>query len=874
MVDSKRGEEKMIVSLNTIKQYIDFELPQLDELKKHINEQLGGIENVVDLGAKYQGIVIVKVVSTTQHFNADKLTICKVDDGGVVKDVPRDENGHVQVVCGAPNVHKDMFAVWLPPGVTVPASFDDIEPFVLSARELRGAVSQGMLAAPDELATGSDHTGIIELTEGDLPEASEIKSLEPGQNFAKVFGLDDIIIDIENKMFTHRPDCFGQLGVAREIAGILRHKFVSPSWYLDTPEFTFADSLELTVTNDAEEAVPRFMAVAFRDLTIKPSPFWLQAKLVVLGSKPINNVVDITNYVMLITAQPLHAYDYDKLAGHALGVRMGRSGEKLTLLNGKTYETTPEDIVIVDGEKSIGMGGIMGGGNSEVSADTKNIVLECATFDMYCIRKSSMRHGLFTDAVTRFNKGQSPLQNSAVLAKTISYFQDVIGSEQASKVFDCNNTAIDENFSKNDESLDGGIYANRTYTDFVNQRLGTALSNEEMHQLLHNVEFAGTYGTSADNQTLISEPFITFTTPFWRTDINLPEDIVEEIGRLNGFDKLPRELPKRSISPAPKNSDLEVKQQIRDSLVRAGANEVLCYSFVNAKTIEKAEQDVSRAYRLSNALSPDLQYYRLSILPSLLEKVHPNIKAGHDEFVLFEIGKSHDKTYPDYGDGLPTEQTSLDLVYASKKAQQSTPYYITRRYVEQLASDLGFVVKFARLADRVTGPFVDQFERSRTATVVAYYYRDKQQVELGEVGYVGELKQSVRKGFKLPEYCAGVTLDFHAIMQLVELGESSYRPLSRFPKVTQDISLKVADDVTYEQVFDLAQKIVADNSRNCDAKLSPLSIYQAKEDQGYKTITLRLEIASYDKTLTDKEVARTMDKISELEVSNLNAVRI
>lgn len=857
----------MKVSLNSIRDYSSVNTP-VDDLVKRINERLGQVEGIEDLSGKYKDIVIVRVVKCEKHPNADKLSVCKVDDGGVVEDVPRDSDGYVQVVCGAPNAREGIFAIWLPPGVTVPSSSDEAEPFVLSARELRGVMSHGMLAAADELAIGSDHNGIIELTDVDLPRETSVKTVAPGQDFAKVFGLDDTIIDIENKMFTHRPDCFGQLGVAREIAGIFGKQFMSPDWYLNVRQELRVKSqvgdLELIVRNEALEKVPRFMAVAIKGVTVRPSPFWLQAKLVALGSKPINNVVDITNYIMLVTAQPLHAYDYDKLSGHTLGVRMGACGEKLALLNGKTYDLTQDDIVIVDGEKPIGLGGIMGGGNSEVSSDTKNIVLECASFDMYSIRKSSMRHGLFTDAVTRFNKGQSPLQNPAVLARVIDHMQTYTGGELASDVHD------EKAFSDwNDEYFDGRYEPANIEVDerFINERLGSDLSEEQVCDLLTNVEIdCHSLDGGGDN--------ICIQVPFWRTDLELPEDIVEEVGRLHGFENLPRELPRRSISPAPKNPSIEVKSQIRESLARAGANEVLGYSFVNGKTIEKAGQDVSRAYRLSNALSPDLQYYRLSILPSLLEKVHLNIRAGHDEFVLFEIGKSHDKTYPDLGDGLPTEQSGVDLVYASKKSHDGASYYVLRRYVEQLATDLGFEVRFVRLADRVTGPFIDPFERTRTAAIIAYYHRDGQQVELGEIGIVGEFKQSVRKAFKLPDYSAGATLDFHAITQLVELSESAYKPLSRYPSVTQDISLKVISDVTYQKVFDLAQKTAVESHQNYNVKLSPLSIYQAHNDSSHKTVTLRLEITSYDKTLTDNEVAKLMDKISEAESSDLNAVRI
>lgn len=837
----------MKVSLNTIKQYIDFELPPVDDLKKRISEQLGQIEDSFDLGAKYKGIVTVKVVSAIKHPNADKLSVCMVDDGGVIKDMPRDENGRVQVVCGAPNVHSDMFAIWLPPAVTVPASFDTAEPFVLSARELRGFVSNGMLAAADELAIGSDHNGIIELTVDDMNGIE----LKPGLDFAETFGLSDTIIDIENKMFTHRPDCFGQLGVAREIAGILGHKFTSPDWYFSTSHESrvtgHGDGLALTVNNDAMDKVPRFMAVAVKDVTVQPSPFWLQAKLVALGSKPINNIVDITNYVMLVTAQPLHAYDYDKLAGRALGVRMGKQGEVLPLLNGKTYELTPDDIVIVDGEKPIGMGGIMGGGNSEVSADTKNIVLECATFDMYTIRKTSMRHGLFTDAVTRFNKGQSPLQNAVVIAKAMEFMEQFAGGEQASDVYDI---ASDESRATSHDIT--------IAPDFINERLGLQLDMETIAGLLTNVEF----------KTLVSRNscLVTLTPPFWRTDLELPEDIVEEVGRLYGFDKIPRTLPQRSIKPAPKNQKREVANLIRESLSKAGANEVLTYSFVHKNVMERAGQDVAQAFQLGNALSPDLQYYRLSLTPSLLDKIHGNIKAGYDEFALFELGKGHNKKdHATDDNGLPSEMEFVDVVYTSKKPKAGAPYYHMRRLVTQLANDLGFTLKFEPAA-AMDYPLTAPFDLTRSATITS---------RKGEfIGIIGELKQSVLKNFKLPDYTAAMSLDLRGLVNAHASAGVNYAPLSRFPSVTQDISLRVATNVSYEAVFWTAYKaITAAAGEGCDVMFTPLDIYQG-DDKDSKTVTLRVKVANYDKTLTDADVAPLMDAAASAAKEQLGAERL
>ncbi|OYW42125.1 hypothetical protein B7Z28_01760, partial [Candidatus Saccharibacteria bacterium 32-45-3] len=353
----------MKVSLNSLKQFTSVDI-SLDELVKKINEQLGKVEGTTDLAMLYADALIVRVVTATKHPNADRLTICRIDDGHVIEGLERDQDGLIQVVCGAPNVSEAMFAIWLPPGMTVPATESDKEPLVLSAREIRGVVSNGMLAAADELAIGNDHEGIIELTKTDLPYNSEVE-LTPGLNFAKTFGLDDTVLEIENKMFTHRPDCFGQLGVAREIAGILGAQFTSPDWYVTSPKFDAHNDLELNVVNSAGKNVPRFMAIAMKDVVIGPSPFWLQCELVRMGGKPLNNVVDITNYMMLLTGQPMHAYDYDSLSGHTIGARMAFESEKVTLLNGKTYTLTPEDIVIFDGEEVVGLGGVMGGGNSE-----------------------------------------------------------------------------------------------------------------------------------------------------------------------------------------------------------------------------------------------------------------------------------------------------------------------------------------------------------------------------------------------------------------------------------------------------------------------------------------------------------------------------
>ena len=856
----------MKVSLNLIKQLINFELPPVDELVARVNQQLGGVDEVIDLNAKYGGARIVRVVECAKHPNADRLSVTKIDDGRAVVDVPRDENGLVQVVCGAPNVHADMWAIWLPPKSTVPASFDDDEPFVLDARPLRGVLSQGMLAAADELDIGTDHEGIVEITENDVPIGAELRV---GASFAEMFGLDDYVLDIENKMFTHRPDCFGQLGVAREIAGIFGRKFTSPDWYKDDQKFAGGEGLELEVFNDALELVPRFMAVAIRDVTVRPSPLWLQCELVAMGGKPINNIVDATNYIMLMTAQPTHAYDYDKLRGHKLEARMARNGEKVSLLNGKEYELTNDDIVIADGEGVIGLAGIMGGADTEVSSDTKNIVLECANFDMYALRRTAMRHGIFTDALTRFNKGQSPLQNAAVLKQLMG----MVGGVQASEVFDNRNDRL--MVIQHDSRVTFGSAGKETISifdwgavtgvlvlesTFVNERLGTEFSPQEICRILKNVEI------KAHEEPEPNTPYqFEVIAPFWRTDLELPEDIIEEVGRLYSFDKLPRQLPMRSIKPAPRNPRRQLKQAIRQSLSRAGANEVLTYSFVHERVLKNAEQDPSRAYRLSNALSPDLQYYRTSVLPSLLDKVHANIKAGHDEFMLFEIGKIHDKELPLNDENLPSEQTFVDGVYASKKPRAGAPFYKARKLVDRLLTDLNVEADFVKIAESdadVPAPFDGQ----RSAWIVAKN-GDK-------LGIVGELSQAVRRNFKLPDYTAAFSLDIEKLQVcLTESREHNYRPLSRFPSISQDISLRSSVEISHDELLRAVRQCL-DESKNLHCHVQTLGIYQPKDDAAIKTTTFRLTFTSYQQTLTDAEVKPIMDNIATAALTKLDAERV
>ncbi len=838
----------MKISLNWIKEFTDVKC-SVDKLVAKIGAQLGEVEEVINLGERYEGIVAAKVVSCEKHPNADKLSVCKIDDGKKVKNAPRDEDGLVQVVCGAPNVRKGITVAWIPPGAIVPSTFEG-EKFTLEARELRGVVSNGMLASGKELDINDSHEGILILD----------KPTELGTPIAEVYKLDDYIIDVENKMFTHRPDCFGQLGVAREIAGIQGIKFKSPDWYeevLDAFKQSSDKKLEVAVDNKLSELVPRFTAIAMSDIQVMKSPVMIQSFLHRVGVKPINNIVDITNFVMMLTAQPMHAYDYDKLlaldnskTAHIV-VRKPKKGEKLLLLDGKTVEPREDAICIASKDKLIGLGGVMGGAETEVDDNTQTIVLECANFDMYSIRRTAMEHGIFTEAVTRFNKGQSSLQNKLIMAYAVAWVQKLAGGNVASKL-------SDETKPKNHNN------PVKITKEFINERLGTDLNVKDITTILKNVEF--------EAESTGSE--LKITAPFWRTDIEIPEDIVEEVGRLHGYDKLPIELPNRSLDPASSNKLLKTKQAIREVLSSAGANEVLTYSFVHGKLFEQVGQDKKLAYQLSNALSPELQYFRLSLLPSLLDKVHGNIKAGHSEFAIYEINKTHDKANI-HPDGLPVEEERIALVFAadakSAKHYNGSPYYQTRKYVEHLGQKLGLenlVFEPSTAHDPKTDTFkqtLKPFTKNRTA----YIKTDEGVI----IGVAGEVKQSVKKAMKLPEFTAGLELD----IQLVEhyAGKTNYKPLSRFPSTTQDISFKADLNPLLSEVSTTVTGVLeqAKTDHHYDYQLTTHDIYQP-DNAKTQHMTFRIALSHPDRTLVTEEVNKLLDQVAETVAKKHRANRI
>lgn len=827
----------MIISVNWLKKYTDIDLP-IDELAKLVGSRLVEIEEIVDLGKKYEGVVIAKVVECEPLEGSDHLNVTKIDDGGVVKDIERDEHGLIQVVCGAPNVKTGLTVAWLPPNSTVPATANDPEPFVLSAKPLRGVVSNGMLASAKELDLWDDHTGIVELED----------ERKAGESFAKAYELDDYLLDIENKSLTHRPDTFGIIGFAREVAGIQGKTFKTPArLMLDSIEWPGKEANEPTpkVTIDNTELSNRYQAVVLTNVDAKAqlSPLEIRTYLSRIGVKSHNAIVDVTNYMMMISGQPLHAFDYDKLKAVNNGeidihVRAGRAGEKLTLLDDREIELTEGDIVIANGEMAVALAGAMGGRDTEIDDDTKNILLESASFNLYNLRNTQFRHGIFSEAITRFTKGQPAELTAPVLAGAVDLLRLSAGAQMASDVADAYPVKQERQ-------------AATVTTEQLNATLGSTFTSDKIVQTLENVEFEV---VARDDGTIVATP------PYWRADIHISEDIDEEVGRLNGFDTITPTLPKRDFTAIEPDEFDKFRAKTRQVLARAGANEVLTYSFVHGELITKAHQNVENAYRIVNSLSPDLQYYRLTLTPSLINLVHPNTKAGYDTFALFELNKTHSKVLGNDEDGLPKETDLLALTVSSKKSEGAA-FYQAKKLLDFLGSSFDLAFVYSAIESEPGYDESAPYDYRRSAMVT-----DKATGEY--IGIVGEYKASVKKSFKLGDATAGFELDPRALCKSASAAGTVYEPLSRYPSTERDVSFQVERAISYKQIEEAMSAALA--AIDVKTIVSPLSLYQP-ESGSTKTVTLRIRFTPYEKTFSGDEIGVMMQKVTEYVTSNLGA---
>ncbi len=830
----------MIISVNWLKQYVDINLAPA-ELADKIGRLLVEIESTTDLAAHYQGAVVVEVKTAIDHPNSDHLHVCQIDDGGVTPDVPRNDDGTVQVVCGAPNVHAGMKAVWLPPKTIVPASYGKEDELTLSARKLRGVLSQGMMASPAELDLWDEHDGILEV---DDPKAYV------GEPLVELLDLDDTLLEVENKSLTHRPDCFGMIGFAREVAAILGQSARVPAWFNDLTAVQTVDHQDVVphVVITDTELCPHYECVALSHVDAAATlPLKLRSRLGRNGVRSTTAVVDLTNLLMLESGQPLHAFDLDKLIAVSptgqpdIVVRVARDGEKLVLLDDKEITLTSKDIVICAGDTAnnvpVALAGAMGGKSTGVDTQTKRVLLESATFNLYNLRNTQFRHGIFSEAITRFTKGQPAPLNHPVLVRAVALLRQYAGATVASEVAEAGDaTVVSRKVT----------FPLQLVTDTLGTFHGEPYSADLVRRTLENLQY----------DSVVVDDNVTVTIPWWRPDNNIREDIIEDIGRVNGYDNIALTVPRRDFSAVPMNSLYATKRVILDRLREQGGNEVLRYSFIPKELFTATHDRCDLAYRIVNAISPDLQYYRRSLLPELLESARDNLRANYDNFMLFEAGKVHRKGQMDPDEpSLPAEFTEVSGVVVAKNNDYSAFYQAKQVVNYVLGHNNATYIRLDQLASPLDVSN-DLFEPLRSAALY-----------LGEtlVGVVGELKADVRRSFKLPEHVAAFRL-FTDQLTAKQLTTKRYTPVLRYQGTARDITYRVPAAVTFAEAMDYTLKQLA--SSELVIEVTPGDIFTPAE--GERNITLHIEFYDRTKTVDTKEVAVLMHRL-EKNASQINA---
>ena len=775
----------MRISLNWLKKYVNIKVSD-EELVRLIGARLVEVEGVINETHKYDNIYVVRVVKA-ERIPDTHLTLCMIDAGKV--EIPKVEttDGLIQVLCGAPNVREGMLAAWIAPGAIVPASVNEVVPFVIGKRKmLNKYISNGMLAGADELDFSDKHDSIVEID----PEMAK-----PGDLLADVFELKDLILDIENKSLTHRPDCFGLIGFAREVAGILGEKF-EYNFAKEAAEIPRKVHTEICSVNIVDPDIcPRYSAIIMEKHGELKAKYltWMDTILSKSGMKPISPIVDVTNYLMLLTGQPLHAFDYDKFVKVGKSekpkiiVRLAKQGEKLVLLDEKPVELNESDIVITSNNVPVALAGAMGGESTMIDESTRNIIIESATFSLYNLRKTQMAHGIFSEAITRFTKGQPAVQTMTVAGECAKMLSGGF------KV-----TGVADNYPKPQKQ----DVVNVTVEE-INGLLGTTYSKDLIVKTLKNVNF----------EVMVKSNNLKVVAPKWRTDIHIKEDIVEEVGRLLGYDNILPVLPLHGT--ASKNEMLELKRKIRNMLSKYGANEVLTYSCVSERLLKKAKQDTKNSYKIVNSISPDLQYVRQSIVPSLLDKAYVNEKLPVDQFAIFEMNQVYRKDLGFNDEKVPIEKNSLGFVVAERKGE-GTAYYKAKKYVAKLLTEFGIKAEYSLIRSKASE--VLPFEPKRTAEIL---------IDGEYLGVVGEFKNSVRSDFKLAPYVAGFEIDLDLILQ------------KRIRRQKIDLDKKISEDLTIKTNKSYAEALKEVQAKYPGAEILPGSIYRAK---GQKTRNLTFHI--------------------------------
>lgn len=780
------------------------------------------VEGIEKFSLGIEGVVIGQVVALQQHPDADKLRVAEVAVG---------KNDTRTIVCGAPNIALGQKVVVALPGVTLPGGIE------IKVAKLRGVESNGMICSAKELGLGDDHTGILVL--GDEAPV--------GASFVKYVGLDDSIIEV--KILPDRgSDALAYQGLAREIAALDGHaphfvekvlKPVRVPAYNRSPKVVIADKTPARRNSQVKRSdlgggCPRYGALYLRDVTVGESPLWLKVRLIVSGLRPINTIVDATNYLMLLTGQPMHAFDADKLTG-AVTVRRAKKNEKLLLLSGETKKLSSDDLVIADSKRALALAGVMGGQFSAVTPETKNIFLEVANFEGSSIRRTKNRHNLPTDASYRFERNLDPnlvgdaLREAAALLPVLSHGK-IMGLRD---VYPKKVLPVKISLS----------------LDRVEHVLGVKLP---LFEVVRHLALLGLKVKKVANKTTLA-----VTVPTRRPDLRDEWDLIEEIGRMHGYDGVKAKAPLLPLSASPKNPEKIFERTIKEHLAAAGFDELMTYSFYGEKDIVASRLPVDQHVELENPLSPEQKYLRLTLLPLHLRKAAENIR-NFESFDCFEWGRVFVK---DAKTRRPVETTALSLLSVSaKKSERGSGFYALKGKIEALLSTLHIdtTQMVLEVSSKYTEmPVLSMLHPTRSACYV---------VNGKVIGVIGEVHPQVLKAFGLEPR---VTIGGFVTSELLKLQnpETVFTPLQKFPYALRDISLTFPRAMT----VGMAESLLREAGAPLLQKFELFDIYE-KEDE--KSFAFHLSFGASDRTLSGEEMDAAFDRIVALATRHGGRLRL
>ncbi len=805
----------MKFTLNWLKEYLDISLTAA-EIADRLTMLGLEVDSVEELHQGLDNIKVARILAVEPHPDADRLTLCDVDAG---------EETPVRVVCGAPNARAGLVTAIALPGAILPSGMK------VKRAKVRGHESAGMLCAEDELGISSDHGGLIELDD----------SLVIGQEISQALGLVDTMIEVD--LTPNRPDCASVIGIAREVAGFAGATLTPSVARKDLPALTGTGS-SFSIKVEDPENCPRYAARLLRNVTIGPSPWWLKNRLLAIGQRPINNIVDITNLVMMEYGQPLHAFDFSKLAQGTIVVRRPRAGESLTTLDGVQRELNPDMLLICDSEKPVAVAGVMGGENSEVSAETVDILLESAYFNPVSIRRTARNLKLATEASYRFERGVDPEGIPVALERAVRLMVEIAGAVVEPGGVDVCGTLPDKPLLT--------LRVRR-----ANDLIGTSLTAEEMAAILTGIEL----GVEE-----IHPEYLKVRPPSFRVDIEREIDLVEEVARIVGYGDIPTSLPMIPMSFAEQDKGRNLRRKILGIMTSLGFSEVINYSFVSERHSDLLALDTDdprrNGIRLLNPLTEDQSVMRTMLLPGVLENVRRNIHQQNTEIRLFEIGKVF---FSRGQDEQPEERMHLAAVLSGRRhpgssllhfGQESVDLSDVRGAVETILQELGLLQSISIVA---AGDDAPGYARKGTCSSIV-------NSSGSSLGVIGRLLPEVARSFGIKQDLLFMTLDLEELADCA--GEPArFTPLPRYPSVTWDIAVLVPDTVAAGDML----KSIRESRESLVEHVELFDIYQGKSiEKGLKSVAFTITYRSVKQTLDDETVNRVHQKIIQKLISDFN----